>query len=96
MKFGVHIVWSMVIMKSKKNFEKIIFLDNFFSWWVHCARDHSEFLIFFSLLQNIHMLGILKKSEVTQGMFILFSKSENEGICYAHVHCAQTKNILAN
>ena len=58
MKFGVHIVWSMVIVKIKKNFEKNYFSDKFFSWAVHCARDHSEILIFFSLLQNITMLGI--------------------------------------
>ena len=72
----------MVIMKIKKIFEKIYFSDKFFSWMVHCARDHSEILIFFSLLQNIYMLGILKKLEVPQGMFILLSKSEIGGICY--------------
>ena len=42
------------------------------------------------------MLEILRKSEVAQGMFILLSKSENGGTCYTHVHCAQTKNILAD
>ena len=63
---------------------------------VHCAWDHSEFLIFFSLLQNINMLGILKKSEDALNKFILLSKSENGGTCFTLVHCAQTKNILAN
>ena len=42
------------------------------------------------------MLGILRKLEVTQGKFNLLSKSENGGTCYNHVHCAQTKNILAD
>ena len=86
----------MMIVKIKKNFKKIYFLDKFFSWTVHCARDHSEILIFFSLLQNIYMLRISKKLEVTQGMFILLSKSENGGTCFTLVHCAQTKNILAD
>ena len=94
MKKKSELLWAL--SSKKVDTQKIIFSDNFFSWAVHCARDHSEILIFFSLLQNIHMVGILEKSEVTQGMFILLSKSENEGICYAHVHCAQTKNILAN
>ena len=42
------------------------------------------------------MLGISKKLEAPQGMFILLSKSENGGTYYTHVHCAETKNILAN
>ena len=95
-KFGMHIVWSMVIEKIKKNFEKIYFSDNFFSWTVHCARVSPEILIFFLLWKNIYMLGILNKSEAPEGIFILLSKSENGGTCYTHVHCAQTKNILAN
>ena len=41
------------------------------------------------------MLGILKKLEVALGMFNLLSEPENEGYYYTHVHCAQTKNILA-
>ena len=85
-----------MIVKIKKKFEKIYFLDKFFSWTVHCAQDHSEILIFFSLLQNIYMLGISKKLEAPQDMFILLSKSENGGTYYTHVHCAETKNILAN
>ena len=63
---------------------------------VHCARAQPEILRFFSLSQNIHMLGISKNSDTPQGMFILLSKSENGGISFTHVHCAQTKNILAN
>ena len=95
-KFGVHIVWIRLIIKIKKNFEKIYFSDKFLSWTVHCARYQSEILIFFSRFQNIYMWGISKKSEVAQDMFNLLSKSENEGTCYTHVHCAQIKNILAN
>ena len=34
--------------------------------------------------------------KVALGMFILLSKSENGGTCFTLVHCAQTKNILAN
>ena len=83
-------------MKSKKNFEKIIFSDNFFSWTVHCAPLSSEILTKNLKFQNIYLLGILRKSEDTLNEFILLSKSENEGSCYTHVHCAQTKNILAN
>ena len=82
-------------MKSKKNFEKIYFLDRFLSWSAHCAQSQSEILIFFSKFQNINMLGILKKLEVALGMFNLLSEPENEGYYYTHVHCAQTKNILA-
>ena len=41
-KFGVHIVWSMVIVKIKNIFEKINFLKKFFSWAVHCAALHPE------------------------------------------------------
>ena len=95
-KFGMHIVWIRLIIKIKKNFEKIYFLDKFLSWTVHCARYQSEILIFFSRFQNIYMWGILKILEVAQDMFNLLSKSENEGTCYTHVHCAQIKNILAN
>ena len=83
-------------MKSKKNFEKIYFLDRFLSWSAHCARSQSEILIFFSKFQNINMLGISKKLEVALDMFSLLSEPENEGYCYTHVHCEQTKNILAN
>ena len=83
-------------MKSKKNFEKIIFSDNFFSWAVHCAPLSSEILTNNLKFQNIYLLGILRKSEDTLNEFILLSKSENEGSCYTLVHCAQTKNILAN
>ena len=95
-KFGVHIVWIRLIIKSKKQIEKNYFSDKFLSWTVHCARYQSEILIFFSRFQNIYMWGILKILEVAQDMFNLLSKSENEGICYAHVRCARTKNILAN
>ena len=70
-KFGVCIVWSGLVIKIKKNFEKSHFLDRFLSWSAHCARFQSEILIFFSRLQNIYMLGISKKSEVALGMFIL-------------------------
>ena len=42
------------------------------------------------------MLGISKKSEVAPNMFILLSEAENGGYSYTHVHCVQTKNILAN
>ena len=84
------------MIKSKKNFEKIYFLDQFLSWSAHCARSQSEILIFFSKFQNIYMLGISKKSEVALDMFSLLSELENESYCYTHVHCAQTKNILAN
>ena len=42
------------------------------------------------------MLGISKKSGVALDMFVLLSEPENEGYCYTHVRCAQTKNILAN
>ena len=83
-------------MKSKKNFEKICFLDRLLSWSAHCARSQSEILIFLSKFQNIHMLGISKKSEVALDMFSLLSEPENEGYCYTHVHCALTNNILAN
>ena len=85
----------MFILKFKKNFEKIYFWDKFFSGTVHCARAKTEILKFFSFLQNIYMLGISKKLEAPQGMFILLSKSENGGTYYTHVHCAETKNILA-
>ena len=34
--------------------------------------------------------------EVALGIFILLSKPENGGTCFTLVHCAQTKNILAN
>ena len=95
-KFGVHIVWSMVIMKIKKNFEKINFLDNFFSWAVHCAPLHPENLTKILKFQNIYIWGILKKLEVALGMFILLSTFENGGTCFSLVHCAQTKNILGN
>ena len=61
-KFGVCIVWSGLVMKIKKNFEKIYFSDRFLSWSAHCARSQSEILIFFSKSQNIYMLGISKKS----------------------------------
>ena len=93
-KFGVCIVWSRLIMKSKKNFEKIYFLDRFLSWSAHCARSQSEILIFFSKFQNIHMLGILKQSVITLGMLVLLSRSENEGTCYTHVHCARRPKIF--
>ena len=63
---------------------------------MHCARVIPEIFKFFSSWKNIYMLEILRKSEVAQGMFILLSKSENGGTCYTHVHCAQTKNILAD
>ena len=82
-------------MKIKKKFEKIYFSDRFLSWSAHCARSQSEILIFFSKFQNIHMLGISKKSEVALDMSILLSEPENGGIGFTHVHCAQTKNILA-
>ena len=87
MKFGVHLVWSMWIVKSKK-IEKIYFSDDFLSWMVHCVSAQPEILIFFSLSQTIDMLGISKKSGTPEGMFILLSKSENGGICFTHVHCA--------
>ena len=83
-------------MKIKKNFEKICFSDRFLSGSAHCARSQSEILIFFSKSQNIYMLGISKKSEVALNMFILLSEPENEGYSYTHVHCAGSKNILAN
>ena len=83
-------------MKIKKKFEKIYFSDPFLSWSAHCARSQSEILIFFSKFQNIYMVGISKKSEVALDMFILPSEPENEGYSYTHVHCVQTKNILAN
>ena len=83
-------------MKIKKNFEKIYFSDRFLSWSAHCARSQSEILIFFIKAQNINMVGISKKSEVALGMFILLNEPENEGYSYTHVHCAETKNILAN
>ena len=96
MKFGMCIVWSRLIVKSKKNFEKIHFLDRFLSWSAHCARSQSEILIFFSKFQNIYMLEISKWSEMALDMFSLLSEPENEGYSYTHVHCAQTKYILAN
>ena len=95
-KFGVHIVWSMLNLKIKKNFVKNYISDNFFSGAVHCARANTEILKFFSFLQKIYMLGISNKLGAPQGMFILLSKSENGGTYYTHVHCAETKNILAN
>ena len=85
----------MLILKIEKNFEKINFSDEFFSGWVHCAPVYSEILIFFSKFQNIYLCGVSKILEVPEGMFILLSKSENGGIGFTHVHCAQTKNILA-
>ena len=83
-------------MKIKKNFEKIYFSDNFFSWAVHCAPLLSEILTKILKFQNIYMRGILQKLEVALGMFFLLSKPENGGTCFTLVHCAQTKNILAN
>ena len=85
----------MLIVKIKKNLKKITFLDDFFSWWVHCAPHQSEFLIFFSKFQNTYFSGVSKKLEDPQGMLVLPSKSENGVFGFTHVHCAQTKNILA-
>ena len=58
---------------------------------VHCACAQPEIVRFFSLSQNIYMVGISKKSDAPQGMFILLSKSENRGISFTHVHCADHK-----
>ena len=66
----------MLILKIKKNFEKINFLDKFFFVWMHCARVYPEFLIFISKFQNIYLCGVSKISKVTEGMLILLSKSE--------------------
>ena len=70
----------MLIVKIKKNFEKINFSDNILTGTVHCAPLQSEFLIFFSKFQNINLWKVSKKSEGPQGMLILLSKSENRGI----------------
>ena len=85
----------MLILKFEKIFEKINSLDKFFSGWVQCAPVYSEILTFFSKFQNIYLCGVSKILEVTEVMLILLSKSENGGIGFTHVHCAQTKNILA-
>ena len=60
-KFGVHIVWSMVIGEIKKKFEKIYFSDNFFSWTVHCARVSLNIFIFFFILKKYLHVRNLKK-----------------------------------
>ena len=95
-KFSVHIVWSMVVIKIKKKFDKIYFLDYFFSCPVHCALPHSEILWKILKFQNIYTWGVSKKLKVALGMFISLSKSENGGTCFTLMHCAQTKNILAD
>ena len=51
----------MVIEKIKKNFEKIYFSDNFFSWTVHCARVSPEILIFFFVLKKYLHVRNLKE-----------------------------------
>ena len=57
-----------------KKFEKNYSSDKFLSRMVHCASALPEVLIFISLLQNIRMLGISKKSGSLEGMFILLGK----------------------
>ena len=96
-KFGVCIVWSGLVMKMKKKFEKKNhFLDRFLVMERPlCVVPIWNFDIFFKVPKYLHVRN-LKKIGSCAGYVYFTLEPENEGYSYTHVHCAQTKNILAN